>query len=129
MQYIFLKNILETILSNYICPECQNKTNEQAIQITGISSRGIDIHIHCHVCGAHSQLNAEINTSAVEMFENEEWKKQFREFLNQWWTIGAIMKNTQWDTAKTDTHAIKDEDIVKIHNDLKKAKTIEELMG
>jgi ribosomal protein S9 len=72
MQYIFLKNILETILSNYVCSECQNKTNEQSIQITGVSSHGVDIHVHCHVCGGHAQLNAEINTIAAQMLQNEE---------------------------------------------------------
>lgn len=128
MQYIFLKNILETVLSNYVCPECQNKTNEQAIQVMGISSHGVDIHIHCHVCGAHSQLNAEINTMAAQMLETDSGKKQFEDFLKQWWTIGTTMQNK--DTSQNqNNNAIKDEDIVKIHNDLKNAKSIEDLMN
>ncbi len=128
MQYLFLKNILETVLSNYICPECQNKTNEQSLQITGVSSHGVDIHVHCHVCGAHSQLNAEVNMMAAQMLESDEWKKQFEEFLSQWWVIGATLHNKQKDT-KTNENAIKDEDIIKIHNDLKNAKSIEDLMN
>lgn len=128
MQYIFLKNILETILSNYVCPECQNKTNEQALRVTGISSQGVDIHIHCHVCGAHSQLNAEVNMMAAQMLQSDEWKKQFEEFLSQWWAIGATLHNKQKDII-TNENAIKDEDIVKIHNDLKNAKSIEDLMN
>lgn len=128
MQYIFLKNILETILSNYICPGCQNKTNEQALQITGVSSHGVDIHVHCHICGAHSQLNAEVNMMAAEMLESDEWKKQFAEFLSQWWTIGATLHNREREI-KNNGSAIKDEDIIKIHNDLKNAKSIEDLMN
>lgn len=83
MLYIFLKNILETVLANYICPQCQNKTNEQSMHIAGISSHGVDIHVQCHVCGTHSQLNAEINSIAAQMLENENGRKYFEEFLKQ----------------------------------------------
>jgi len=72
MQYIFLKNILETVLSNYVCPECHNKTNDQSLQITAVSSHGVDIHVHCHVCGVHSQLNAEVNMMAAQMLQSDE---------------------------------------------------------
>lgn len=129
MQYIFLKNILETILSNYVCSECQNKTNEQSIQVTAVSSHGVDIHIHCHVCGAHAQLNAEINTMAAQMLENENGKKYFEDFLKAGGTIGATMKNKEPEKPNKNENAIKDEDIIKIHNDLKNAKSIEDLMN
>ncbi len=129
MQYIFLKNILETILTNYVCSECQSKTNEQSIQITGVSSHGVDIHLHCPVCGSHAQLNAEINTIAAQMLESDTWKKQFEEFLKSGWTIGAIMQNKWKDIKKSPDNAIKDEDIIKIHEDLQNAKSIEDLMN
>ena len=129
MQYIFFKNILETILSNYVCPECQNKTNEQAMQVTGVSSNGIDIHIHCHVCGAHSQLNAQINPEARELLENEHGKKYFDAFLKDGGTLGATMHNKKTNGTQKNENAIKDEDIIKIHNDLKNAKSIEDLMN
>ena len=129
MQYIFFKNILETILSNYLCPECQDKTNEQAMHITGVSSHGIDIHIHCHICSAHSQLNAQINPEARDMLQNEHGKKYFDEFLKEWGTLGATMHNKKTHELNKNENAIKDEDIVKIHNDLKNAKSIEDLMN
>jgi hypothetical protein len=81
MHYIFLKNILESVLANFTCPQCHNKTNDQSIKVTGISSHGIDIHIHCHICSTHSQLNAEINTIAGQMLQNENGKKFLEEFL------------------------------------------------
>jgi hypothetical protein len=39
MNYIFLKNIVETIIQNFTCPECQSPTNEQTLQVTGIGSQ------------------------------------------------------------------------------------------
>lgn len=127
MLYIFLKNILETVLANYVCPQCQSKTTEQSMQITGISSHGVDIHVTCHVCGTHSQLNAEINSIAAQMLENENGRKYFEEFLKQWGVIGATMKNKKNGEVKT--IGIKDEDIMKIHDELKNAKSVEDIMG
>lgn len=83
MQYIFLKTIIDTIITNFQCPHCQNKTNEQSIQISGVSTSGLDIIIHCHVCKAHTQLNAEINTMAAQMLQNEHGRRYFEEFLKQ----------------------------------------------
>jgi hypothetical protein len=41
----------------------------------------MDVHIHCHVCGTHSQLNAEINTMASQILASENGKKFLEEFL------------------------------------------------
>jgi len=71
MPYIFLKNILESVISNYVCPDCKNHTSAERINITGMSSRGIDLHIACGVCGLHSHLAAEVNTMASELLASE----------------------------------------------------------
>ena len=125
MHYIFLKNMIQMVLENYVCPECSSKTNEQSLRIDGITKNGIDIHVHCHSCGAHSQLNAQVNNMANSLLENEHGRKFFEEFLQNGWTLGANMENPK----KADhEQKIKDEDIVKVHNELKSAKTIEDLM-
>lgn len=93
MQYIFLKNILETVLANYVCHNCHNKTNEQSLHVAGISSSGVDLHIHCHICGQHVQLNAEVNTLAAQMLESENGRKYFEEFLSKGGAIGATLAN------------------------------------
>lgn len=66
---------------------------------------------------------------ASSMLENEHGKKYFEEFLKNGWTLGATLK---WNTKKeaiSKNSSIKDEDILKVHNDLKHAKSIEDLMG
>lgn len=129
MQYIFLKNILETVLANYVCHNCQNKTNEQSLQVTGISSNGVDIHIQCHVCGHHAQLGAEVNTLAAQMLESENGRKYFEEFLSQGGTIGASLANKPAIQSAENSNTINDADITRIHNDLQNAKSIEDLMN
>ena len=128
MQYIFLKNILETVLSNYQCPQCQNKTNEQSIQIHSISHNTVGIHVHCHICSAVSELKAEINPMASQLLQNEDGRKYLEDFLKNGGTIGATMNNAK-STWVDNPNAIKDEDIIQIYNDLKNAKSIEDLMN
>ncbi len=128
MQYIFLKNILETVLANYVCHNCQNQTNEQSLQVTGISSSGVDLHIHCHVCGNHAQLGAEVNTLAAQMLESENGRRYFEEFLSQGGKIGATLANKSGEQLTEGNGKINDADIIKIHNDLKNAKSVEDLM-
>jgi hypothetical protein len=120
-----LKNIIETILQNFTCPECQSKTNEQTLQITGITPQGINIHIQCHICQSKSSLHAEVNTMAHEMLQNEHGRKFFHDFIKQGGSLTADLQSSKEVMGK-DT--IKDEDIVKIHKDLQKARTMEDLM-
>lgn len=126
MNYIFLKNIIETILQNFTCTECHSKTNEQTLQVTGITSQWIDIHIQCHICQSKSALHAEVNTMAHEMLQNEHGRKFFEDFIKQWGSLTADLKNRA--TSSESSTSIRDEDIVKVHKDLQKAKTIEDLM-
>ena len=71
MPYIFLRNILESVIANYICPDCGSRTAAEQITITGMSSRGLDLHLVCVLCGTHSHLAAEVNTMASELLAGE----------------------------------------------------------
>ncbi len=125
MPYIFLKNIIESVIANYICPDCGNKTSAEQLSITGMSSRWIDIHLVCSVCSVHAQLSAEVNTMASELLTRENGGKFFEEFIKNGGHIGATMINKKNPTTK----GINAEDIAKIDEDIKNAKTIEDLMG
>lgn len=124
MLYIFLKNILESVISNYKCPDCGSQTNAEQLNILGISSRWIDIHLVCSVCGIHSQLSAEVNTMASELLSTEDGKKFFEEFMKNGGTMNAKMINKKNINKKW----INADDIAKIDKDIKNAKTIEDLM-
>lgn len=122
MPYIFLKNIIESVMANYVCPECNSKTNAKQLNITGMSSRGIDIHVSCLFCGLHSQLSAEINTMASELLTSEHGHKFFNEFIKNGGKIDTTMvnkKNKKW---------INETDIAQIDAEIQNAKTIEDLM-
>ncbi len=124
MPYIFLKNIIESVVANYVCPDCWAKAGLEHLNITGMSSRGVDIHINCSVCGAHSHLSAEVNTMASEMLSGPDGAKFFEEFIKNWGTLGATMNNKKNNGYKW----INAEDIAKVDEDLKNAKSVEDLM-
>lgn len=125
MPYIFLKSIIESAITNYLCPQCQSKTNEQSIAISAISSHGIDLTIHCPACGTHAQMSAEINTMASQLLSNENGRKFLEEFVKNGGVIDATVLNKQDPNYK----GIRAEDIEKVDADIKNARTIEDLMG
>jgi hypothetical protein len=83
MHYIFLKNIVQTLLENHTCPQCSTKPSEQSIKIGSISENTIDIYINCPSCSMESHLNAQINATATQMLESEQGRKLFDEFLKK----------------------------------------------
>jgi predicted RNA-binding Zn-ribbon protein involved in translation (DUF1610 family) len=125
MPYIFLNNILESVVANYICPDCGNKTSAEQITITGMSSRGLDLHLVCGLCGLHSHLAAEVNTMASELLASQGGQQFFSEFIRNGGTTGATMHNQKNPNAK----GINAADIAQIGEDIANAKTIEDLMG
>jgi hypothetical protein len=62
---------------------------------------------------------------AHEMLQNEHGRKFFTDFIKQGGSLTADLQSSK-DIIIKDT--IKDEDIVKIHKDLQKARTMEDLM-
>ena len=127
MQYIFLRGIIDSTLSNFVCPQCQNKPDEQSLFLTGMTSQGVDINIHCPTCHANTLLHAEINTMANDLINSEQWKDFIKEFLEKWWSIWAQVIPTNHVSKNADS--IKDEDITQLYKNLKEARSIEDILG
>lgn len=83
MQYIFLRGIIESTLTNFVCPHCQSKAVEQNLSLTGMTSQGVDINIHCPGCQSHTLLHAEINAVAGEMMASDHGKQFLKEFIEK----------------------------------------------
>lgn len=125
MPYIFLRNIIESVIANYICPDCGSRTAAEQITITGMSSRGLDLHLVCVLCGTHSHLAAEVNTMASELLTSEWGQQFFSEFIKNGGSIWSTMKNQKNPNPK----GINAADIAQIDQDIQNAKTMEDLMG
>jgi len=72
MLYIFLKNIIDTTISHYICQNCQGKVDESAVTVSGIGDHMIDLDVHCPHCQTHAHIHAEVANIASEMLKTDE---------------------------------------------------------
>ncbi len=125
MPYIFLRNIIESVIANYVCPDCSSGTAAEQITITGMSSRGLDLHLVCVLCGTHSHLAAEVNTMASELLTSEWGQQFFSEFIKNGGSIWSTLKNQKNPNAKWINAA----DIAQIDQDIQNAKTMEDFIG
>jgi hypothetical protein len=122
MHYIFLKNIVETIITNFVCPECGVPTNEQSVQVLAIKEQAIGLHLICPGCHAHAELHAEVSSLANQLLTNEHGKKFFEEFIKQGGTFGSSMPSSEPNP--NNVPRINDADIVKIHQNLQHAQSV-----
>ena len=113
MLYIFLKNIIETTISQYTCQSCQGKVEESSVRVTGIGESLINLDIKCPHCQSHAHIHAEVANIASEMLKTEEGKA----------LLQKVMKN-----GTLNENAIKDEDILTLKNELSSIHSIEDLL-
>lgn len=125
MQYTFLRGVIESTLSNFVCPHCQSKADEQWIFLTWMTSQWVDINIHCASCHTNTLLHAEVNMIANEMMNSEHGKNFIKEFLQKWWNM-----NIEWqqNLLLKNENSIKDEDIINMYKNLKNAHSIEDIL-
>ena len=104
MLYILLKNIIETTIQNYRCEVCSGSLQEISISIKKLSEQSIDLECICPACQTASHVHIQIG-----------------DMKNAMGNAGLISKNSN-------KNSIKDEDIVKISEDLLRIHSIEDLL-
>lgn len=112
MKYWALKWLIETVLKNFKCPECDSEINDGSIDIVWAAGNNINIDIECNNCWKHSMIKSEILTvdltklpvpwDIIDKLKNE-------------------IKNIKWNnTEKINEEKITDEKIVDLNSNLKK---------
>ncbi len=100
MNYIALKNLIETITKTYKCPECSKEIDQNWVDIMWTAGNTINIDLMCNNCWKHSIIKAElaytwnmkIDKNLIDKIKNE------------------ISKNKE---------TLKDKDIIELNNKLK----------
>jgi DNA-directed RNA polymerase subunit RPC12/RpoP len=54
--------LVETVVQNYNCPECNAKVTDENIDVIGAAGNTINIDIECSDCGKHSMVKSEVLT-------------------------------------------------------------------
>lgn len=124
MHYIFLRNIIETTLENFVCQQCGKKITEDVIRVTSIAETGLGMTIVCPHCQTQAEIKAEIHQVANEMLKSEHGRAFFQDFLKKWGTFGV--ENTL--SQKPVSSWIQPEDIAQAEQDILGASSIEDLL-
>jgi len=110
MNYFIIKNIVETTLAHFACKECGAQATEQNIHILGTAGNGLNMEIICPQCQVSWIVKAEMNIMGLG--------SQPAQFIEQ--IKKTVAEQRKWE-------AIKDADIVKLREDLKKDTSVSDL--
>ena len=110
MQYSILKTIIETTIAQYICQSCTGRIDENSLGVQAISDNTIHMEVSCPHCQSHAHINAEVANMTFDHSNTLE--------------PNTLIKNI----IQRNTHAIKDEDIRTIEENLQNSQSIEDLL-
>lgn len=113
MNFWALKWLIENVVNNYKCPECNSEINDTNIDVVWAAWNTVNIDIECTNCWKHSMIKSEVITFDLSKMplNDEKIKNLKNEFLKLKWNLSAKKENL-----------IKDEDIVNLNKDLKNPK-------
>jgi len=111
MNYWALKWLVETVVQNYNCPECNAKVTDENIDVIGAAGNTINIDIECSDCGKHSMVKSEVLTFDLAKLPISEGN-----LGNIKMSIDAI----KWKLRQPKANLIKDEQIVDLNTTLRK---------
>ena len=119
MNFGMLKNMVENLVSSYVCPFCSSKSmSEQNIDIVGAAGNTVNIDMHCPSCHKHFMAKTEV----IHM---EIWNISADKIQQIKNSITAL-KWKMWGNLSIETSpnnivdAIKDTSILDIHKELQK---------
>lgn len=115
MNYLFLKNIISNLTSEFICPNCRiGKPKEEFLDISKISTSNMEVVFECPHCKTKNLLKAEFVPVNLPI---EKQKELFEKFSKKW---KLVFDKKRWIPA---------EEIKKIEEKLNDNITVTDLMG
>jgi hypothetical protein len=124
MNYWSLKWLVETVVKNYKCPECNSEVNESNIDVIWAAWNTINIDVECSKCWKHSMIKSEIiafDLSKID-FNNEvlnQIKTSIENIKSKSWITDSNQKKLIINKEKIEQE-INDEKIIELNKNLKK---------
>jgi len=112
MNYLILKNIVETTLMQFACKDCNTKVTEQHVQVLGTAGNSLNMEIICPKCQSLGVIKAEINMIGAGM-PNAHFIEQIKQ------VTGEYRKG----------QAIKDADILTLREGLKSGVSAQDIFN
>ncbi len=115
MNYLVLKNIIETTITNFKCKNCNAWISESNINVLWVAWNSVNLEVICPQCKAQWVVKAEIGI--ISNIKNPE-------FING---IKNAIENNSLNKIEN-SELIKDNDITLLIENLKNCSSIEELL-
>lgn len=131
MNYQILKNLLDSLISNFRCPNCQASVTENNIEIVGAAGTSVNLDIECVSCTKHTFVKAEVaqihlwNMLDITPENMEEIKQKLQQKLS-----GLQIKNRNiWETKNIQAQ-INEKEILELRDILKNEHiNVEDFLG
>jgi len=81
MNYQILKTLLDSLVLNFTCPNCNNKVVDNSLEIVGAAWNSINLDVFCPVCQKHTFVKAEV--SQINLWNIANFNKDNLENLKQ----------------------------------------------
>lgn len=92
MNYQMLKSIIDSLVQNFRCPDCQTPVVDKDIEIVWAAWKTINIDVGCPKCSKHTMVKAEI--SSVNIWNFPVWDKEAMEKLR--WELTQKLSSLKW---------------------------------
>lgn len=113
MNYQLLKNLLDSLVLNFKCPECLGWVKDNNIEVVWAAWNSINLDILCQKCQKHTFIKAEANQLNLWNIMNLKWLSK-----------DEIAKKIMWNFKKEEKQEkIKENEILELR-DIFKTKNI-----
>jgi len=113
MNFWALKWLVDNVVANYKCPECNSDINDSNIDVVWAAWNTVNIDIECSNCWKHSMIKSEVMTFDLSKMPISEEKLE---------SLKTELWNLKWKLIENKSkNTIKDEQIVNLNKNLKKS--------
>jgi transcription elongation factor Elf1 len=71
MDYKLLKALLDNILENFKCQNCNSKTSEENIEIIWVAWKNVNLNVKCSSCSKSSIIKAQANEVKLNWLDKQ----------------------------------------------------------
>lgn len=108
MNYEMMKNLIDSLINNFSCPDCSSKVTWKNAEIMWAAGSAVNMDLVCPKCGKHTMVRAELSS-----LWQINWMDKLKEQLEQ--QLNVKLNKASAKKAKT----INDKNIVDLNNVLK----------
>lgn len=129
MNYQMLKTLIDSLVTNFRCPNCEWQVGESNIEIVGAAGTSVNLDISCMQCSKHTFVKAEVSQMNLSnILDMTGWNiEEFKQKL--WQRLSWIATKKAW-WGNENNPQIKEKQILELRELFKNENTnVEDFLG